>query len=154
MNSDEPYWSSLGAAITANNATGTKLIPCYLIEPQGICGAIARWRYPLVTFVFKMVSALCPGDRLVDKSSKITPLSAIRLVSPIKKAGSPPGGPYCSCRKIMAAASKVSLKKVTLELGGNLPALSLMMLSTAGLRVYLGGDRRDDNGYSSSRLHL
>ena len=99
----------------------------------------------------KVVPALATGNAVVLKPSEMTPLSALKIVELITEAGFPPGivnivngyGPVVGQalsehlkvdkisftgstlvgRKIMEAAGKSNLKRVTLELGGKSPAI-------------------------------
>ena len=98
---------------------------------------------------WKLGPALATGNAIVLKPSEFTPLAALRMIPLIEKAGFPPGvvnivnglggvagqaiaehpdiekvaftGSTLVGRKIMEAASKSNLKKVTLELGGKSP---------------------------------
>ena len=98
---------------------------------------------------WKIGPALATGNVIVLKPSEFTPLSALRMVDLIQEAGFPPGvvnfvnglghvagqaisehpdiekvaftGSTLVGRKIMEAAAKTNLKKVTLELGGKSP---------------------------------
>lgn len=98
---------------------------------------------------WKIGPALATGNSIVLKPSEFTPLTALRIIPLIEKAGFPPGvinivngfghvagaaiaehphiekvaftGSTLVGRKIMEAASKTNLKKVTLELGGKSP---------------------------------
>ncbi|KAJ7179905.1 aldehyde dehydrogenase domain-containing protein [Mycena crocata] len=116
-------------------------------EPIGVCGQIIPWNYPIVRW--KVAPALAVGCTIVMKPSELTPLTALKLSELIKEAGFPPGvvntvpslghvggaalsahpdvdkvaftGSTITGRKIMEAAAKSNLKKVTLELGGKSP---------------------------------
>ena len=98
---------------------------------------------------WKIGPALATGNTIVLKPSEFTPLTAIRICELIQEAGFPPGvvnivtgigkiagaaisshmridkvaftGSTLVGRKIMDAAAKSNLKKVTLELGGKSP---------------------------------
>jgi aldehyde dehydrogenase (NAD+) len=100
---------------------------------------------------WKLAPALATGNTIVLKTSEITPLSAQLVCKLINEAGFPPGvvniltgygdivgqaiaehpriwkvaftGSTLTGRKILQAASKSNLKKVTLELGGKSPAI-------------------------------
>ena len=100
-------------------------------------------------FAWKVAPALATGNTIVMKPSEFTPLSAIRMCHLIHQAGFPPGvvnvvtgygnttgaaisshmriekvaftGSTLVGRKIMEAAAKSNLKKITLELGGKSP---------------------------------
>ena len=97
-------------------------------------------------FSWKIGPALATGNTIVLKPSEFTPLTALRMIPLIEEAGFPPGvvniingygqtagqaisehmkiekvaftGSTLVGRKIMEAAAKSNLKKVTLELGG------------------------------------
>ena len=100
---------------------------------------------------WKIAPALATGNCVILKPSEFTPLSALRLCDLITQAGFPPGsvnivnglgstvgqamaehmqiekiaftGSTFTGRKIMEAASRTNLKKVTLELGGKNPVI-------------------------------
>ncbi|KAJ3508204.1 hypothetical protein NMY22_g16692 [Coprinellus aureogranulatus] len=118
-------------------------------EPIGVVGQIIPWNVPLIMFVWKIAPALATGNTVVLKPSELTPLTALRMCSLINEAGVPAGvvnvvtgygntvgaaisshpriekvaftGSTLVGRKIMEAAAKSNLKKVTLELGGKSP---------------------------------
>lgn len=120
-------------------------------EPIGVCGQIIPWNYPIQMFMWKVAPALAAGNTIVIKPAEQTPLSALRLAELAAEAGFPPGvlnvvnglgaitgnaisshmdidkvaftGSTITGRKIMEAASKSNLKKVTLELGGKSPVV-------------------------------
>ena len=99
----------------------------------------------------KLAPALATGNTVVFKPSELTPLSAHKLGELVNEAGFPPGvvnivtgygnaagqamaesmgirkiaftGSTLTGRKIMEAASKSNLKRVSLELGGKTPAI-------------------------------
>lgn len=112
--------------------------------PLGVVGAIAPWNFPMVLAMLKVGPALLTGNTLVLKPSPFTPLSTLRfaeLVSDVVPAGvlnvvtgsdrlgpwltAHPGidkvsftGSTATGKRVMESASH-SLKRVTLELGGN-----------------------------------
>ncbi len=119
-------------------------------KPLGVVGAITPWNFPVILAVFKIASALRAGNTLVLKPSPFTPLATLRLGELLQQA-LPPGvlnvvsggdrlgalvsehpavrkvsftGSVATGKKIMAAAAP-DLKRVTLELGGNDPAIVL-----------------------------
>lgn len=120
-------------------------------EPIGVCGQIIPWNYPIQMFMWKVAPALAAGNTIVIKPAEQTPLSALRLAELAVEAGFPPGvlnvvngpgavtgdaisrhmdidkvaftGSTVTGRKIMEAAAKSNLKKVTLELGGKSPVV-------------------------------
>ncbi|KAG5637839.1 hypothetical protein H0H81_003044 [Sphagnurus paluster] len=100
---------------------------------------------------WKVAPALAVGCTIVMKPSEVTPLTALKLSELVKEAGFPPGvintvpslgtvggaalashhdvdkvaftGSTITGRKVMEAAAKSNLKKVSLELGGKSPHL-------------------------------
>jgi len=102
-------------------------------------------------WAWKVAPALAVGCTIVMKPSELTPLTALKLSELVKEAGFPPGvlntvpslgpvggaalaahpdvdkiaftGSTLTGRKIMEAAAKSNLKKVSLELGGKSPHL-------------------------------
>ncbi|KAG1851609.1 putative 1-pyrroline-5-carboxylate dehydrogenase [Suillus subalutaceus] len=120
-------------------------------EPIGVVGAIVPWNFPLSTLIMKLAPALACGNTIVAKPSEFTPLSALYLCTLIREAGFPPGvvnivpgygdtagqavgesmiidkvaftGSTLTGRKIMEAAARSNLKKISLELGGKSPSI-------------------------------
>ena len=116
--------------------------------PIGTVGAITPWNYPLLLAAFKVAPALATGNTLVLKPSPFTPLTTLKLgelASPILPPGvfnvvtggdalgpaltGHPGidkiaftGSTETGRKVMRSAAD-GLKRLTLELGGNDPAI-------------------------------
>lgn len=117
-------------------------------EPIGVVAAITPWNFPLAMVTRKLAPALAAGCSAILKPSEETPLSAHALLFLAKEAGVPQGVLQClsgNAEKIGAALmdSKVvrkisftgstrvgqllaeqsakTLKKVSLELGGNAP---------------------------------
>lgn len=119
-------------------------------EPIGVVAAITPWNVPLGLAAWKFVPALLAGNTMVLKPSPFTPVATARLaelVRTILPAGvltvvtggddlgaamtrhPIPGkvtmtGSIATGRKVAAAAAD-GLKRVTLELGGNDPAIVL-----------------------------
>jgi len=116
----------------------------------GVVGAIAPWNAPVVLAVAKIANALLVGDTLILRPSPFTPLSALYL-GMLGRDIFPPGvfnvitgdasigaamtahpkiakisftGSTATGKKIAIAAAP-TLKKLTLELGGNDPAIVL-----------------------------
>ncbi|SAL31335.1 succinate semialdehyde dehydrogenase [Caballeronia udeis] len=117
-------------------------------EPVGVVAAITPWNFPLAMITRKAGPALAAGCTMVLKPSEETPLSALALAILAEEAGIPPGvfnvvsgnavaigaaltaSPVVrklsftgSTRvgKLLAAQSADTLKKLSLELGGNAP---------------------------------
>ena len=118
--------------------------------PLGVVGAIVPWNFPLLLAVWKIAPALMAGCTVVVKPSPYTPLCdlkfaemAIGIVPPgvlnCVSGGNDQGqcltehpdiakiaftGSTATGRKVMGACAE-SIKRVTLELGGNDPAIVL-----------------------------
>jgi acyl-CoA reductase-like NAD-dependent aldehyde dehydrogenase len=119
-------------------------------KPLGVVAAITPWNFPIILAVWKIAPALLAGNTLVLKPSPYTPLSSLKL-GEILSSVLPPGvlnvvsggdgvgvqltqhpdvrkisftGSVPTGKKIMAVAAP-DLKRVTLELGGNDPAVVL-----------------------------
>ena len=113
-------------------------------KPIGVVGSITPWNWPVLIASWHIVPAVRTGNTVVIKPSPYTPLSTLRLVELINEV-LPPGvvnvitgpdslgaalsshpaigkmvftGSTATGRKVMAAAAP-TLKKLTLELGGN-----------------------------------
>jgi acyl-CoA reductase-like NAD-dependent aldehyde dehydrogenase len=119
-------------------------------RPLGVVGAIVPWNYPLLLMAFKLPAALLTGNTIVLKPAATTPLTSLafgRLVADIVPPGvinvisdrndlgaaitRHPGirkisftGSTETGRRVMAGASP-TLKRLTLELGGNDAAIVL-----------------------------
>ena len=120
-----------------------------LREPVGVVGLIIPWNFPLLMCAWKLAPALAAGNTAILKPAEETPLTALRLGELILEAGFPdgvvniltgPGEPTGAAltaemdvdkvsftgstevgRKVMEAAARSNLKKVSLELGGKSP---------------------------------
>ncbi|GJH25479.1 MULTISPECIES: NAD-dependent succinate-semialdehyde dehydrogenase [Caballeronia] len=120
-------------------------------EPVGIVAAITPWNFPLAMIARKIAPALAAGCTVVGKPAEDTPLTALALVMLAHEAGVPAGalnligasrenaqeavGDWLEdgrVRKItftgstpvgkyLARESAGTLKKLSLELGGNAP---------------------------------
>jgi acyl-CoA reductase-like NAD-dependent aldehyde dehydrogenase len=121
-----------------------------LRKPLGVVAAITPWNFPVSLASWKIAPALLAGNTLVLKPSPFTPLSSLRI-GELLRGALPPGvfnvvsggdalGAWMTAhpvpRKIsftgsvatgkrVAAAAAPDLKRVTLELGGNDPAILL-----------------------------
>jgi len=121
-----------------------------LRQPVGVVAAITPWNFPLAMIARKAAPALAAGCTMVLKPSGKTPFSALALAFLAHEAGVPPGvfqvvtgasGPIGDAlttdrrvRKFtftgstatgakLAAACMGTVKRVSLELGGNAPFL-------------------------------
>ncbi|WP_375201505.1 NAD-dependent succinate-semialdehyde dehydrogenase [Hyphococcus sp.] len=119
-------------------------------EPIGVCAAITPWNFPLAMLTRKAAPALAAGCTMVAKPASQTPLSAYALAVLAEEAGVPPGvlnvitgkasmiggllTSSSAVRKIsftgsteigaqLMEASAASIKRLSLELGGNAPLL-------------------------------
>jgi len=130
-------------------ARGKKLMA--VKEPVGVVAAITPWNFPLAMIARKIAPALAAGCTVVAKPAEDTPLTALALVALAQEAGFPAGTLNMvsasrertpevvdvwlrdpRVRKItftgstpvgkhLARASADTLKKLSLELGGNAP---------------------------------
>jgi acyl-CoA reductase-like NAD-dependent aldehyde dehydrogenase len=118
--------------------------------PLGVVTAITPWNFPVALFTIKAVPALLAGNTVVAKPAPTTPLTTLR-VAEIYCAHLPAGvlnviidcndlgseltshpdvrkvsftGSTATGKKVMGSAAGL-LKRVTLELGGNDPAIVL-----------------------------
>ena len=119
-------------------------------KPYGVVAAITPWNFPISIAMGKVSTALIAGNTVVLKPSPYTPLSTLKIAEVIKDelppgvlniiSGSDPLGASLTAhplvRKIdftgsvgtgkrVAAAAAPDLKRFTLELGGNDPAIVL-----------------------------
>lgn len=121
-----------------------------LRQPVGVVAAITPWNFPAAMITRKAGAALAAGCTMVVKPSELTPLSALALAVLAEEAGVPPGvlnvisgrsseigGAWMSdprVRKLSFTGSQTvgqllmrqaadTLKRVSLELGGNAPFL-------------------------------
>jgi succinate-semialdehyde dehydrogenase/glutarate-semialdehyde dehydrogenase len=120
-------------------------------EPVGVVAAITPWNFPLAMIARKIAPALAAGCTVLAKPAEDTPLTALALVKLAQEAGIPDGvvnivtasrgqtpvvvGEWLAdprVRKItftgstavgksLARDSAATLKKLSLELGGNAP---------------------------------
>jgi len=120
-------------------------------QPLGVVAALVPWNFPVAMILRKAAAALAAGCTMIAKPSPETPLTALSLAYLAEKAGYPKGvfnvlpttldnTPSLSealCRhptvkkvtftgstrvgKLLVAQCADTLKKLTLELGGNCP---------------------------------
>lgn len=141
------YWlmgaASLDLPVTVNEDSDERYSETRHV-PLGVVGAIAPWNFPMVLAMFKVGPALLAGNAMVLKPSPFTPLTTLKF-GEIAKDILPPGvlnivtggdalGPWMTShpgfdkisftgstatgRRVMESAAP-TLKRVTLELGGN-----------------------------------
>ena len=120
-------------------------------QPIGVCAAITPWNFPIAMITRKVAPALAAGCPVVIKPAEQTPLSALAVAELAQRAGMPPGvlnvltadsdnsiaigGVLCASDtvrhlsftgstevgRILMQQSAPSIKKLSLELGGNAP---------------------------------
>ncbi|SFC39014.1 succinate semialdehyde dehydrogenase [Polaromonas sp. OV174] len=117
-------------------------------QPVGVTAAITPWNFPAAMITRKAAPALAAGCTMVIKPSELTPLTALSLVALAYEAGIPAGvisvvvgdaraigGEWMqdsrvrkvsftgstAVGKILYAQSADTVKKLSLELGGNAP---------------------------------
>lgn len=139
--------ASLDIPVTVNEDSAERYSETRHV-PLGVVAAIAPWNYPLILASFKLGPALLAGNCVILKPSPFTPLTALKLgelaadifpagVLNVISGGDAVGpwltshagidkvsftGSTATGKKVIAAASD-TLKRVTLELGGNDPAI-------------------------------
>lgn len=141
------HWCAEVAKLTPETIT-LEDTPDTLVQvrrvPLGVVGAIVPWNFPVALAFFKIAPALLTGNTVVLKPSPNTPLTALKLGELLRDvlplgvlnviSGGDALGPWLSShpgidkisftgstatgRKVMASAS-ATLKRLTLELGGN-----------------------------------
>jgi len=117
-------------------------------EPVGVVGCITPWNFPIAMITRKVGPALAAGCTVVAKPASQTPFSALALAALAERAGLPPGvlnvitgsaseiGAELTSNpivrkisftgsteigKVLMAQCASTVKKVSLELGGNAP---------------------------------
>ncbi|MDR5758478.1 NAD-dependent succinate-semialdehyde dehydrogenase [Caballeronia sp. LZ035] len=117
-------------------------------EPIGVCAAITPWNFPAAMITRKVGPALAAGCPIVVKPAEATPFSAFAMAVLAERAGIPKGvlsiltgdpkaigeemtgNPIVrklsftgstAVGRLLMAQSAPTVKKVTLELGGNAP---------------------------------
>jgi succinate-semialdehyde dehydrogenase/glutarate-semialdehyde dehydrogenase len=119
-----------------------------LREPIGVCAAITPWNFPLAMITRKVAPALAAGNPIIVKPAEATPLSALALMVLAERAGIAGGvlqvltgdpraiggaltaSPVVrklsftgstEVGRLLYAQSAPTIKKLSLELGGNAP---------------------------------
>jgi succinate-semialdehyde dehydrogenase/glutarate-semialdehyde dehydrogenase len=137
-----------GETIPTTDPTKRYLV---LKQPVGVCAAITPWNFPIAMITRKVAPALAAGCPVVIKPAEATPLSALACAELALRAGMPPGVlnvlsadaqrsiaiGHVLCEsdvvrhlsftgstevgRILAAQCAPTIKKISLELGGNAP---------------------------------
>jgi succinate-semialdehyde dehydrogenase / glutarate-semialdehyde dehydrogenase len=133
-------------------------------QPIGVCVAITPWNFPIAMITRKVAPALAAGCTIVVKPAEETPLCALAIARLGQDAGLPPGVLNIVTTKDAPAVGKVlcddervrklsftgstevgkilyrqcagTVKKLTLELGGNAP---LVVFDDANLDQAVAG---------------
>lgn len=119
-------------------------------EPVGVCAAITPWNFPAAMITRKVAPALAAGCTIVVKPASQTPLSALALAELALRAGVPAGAfsvvtgsataiggaltaspvvrklsftGSTGIGRLLAAQCAPTLKRLSLELGGNAPCI-------------------------------
>ncbi|MEK9951785.1 MAG: NAD-dependent succinate-semialdehyde dehydrogenase [Curvibacter sp.] len=120
-------------------------------QPIGVCAAITPWNFPLAMITRKVAPALAAGCPVIIKPAELTPLTALAAAELAVRAGIPAGvlnmvtadsdnsiavgKVFCASDvvrhisftgstevgRILMAQSAPTVKKLSLELGGNAP---------------------------------
>jgi len=132
--------------VLASPASDQRLVT--LRQPVGVCAAITPWNFPAAMITRKVAPALAAGCSIVIKPAELTPLSAFALAELAHRAGVPAGvlqvvtgdaktigavltgSPIVrklsftgstEVGRILMAQSAATVKRLSLELGGNAP---------------------------------
>ena len=120
-------------------------------QPIGVCAAITPWNFPIAMITRKVAPALAAGCPVIIKPAEQTPLSALAVAELAQRAGMPAGVLNVLCAnsdnsieigkvlcssdvvrhlsftgstevgRILARQCANTIKKISLELGGNAP---------------------------------
>lgn len=132
--------------VIAGAVDGLKILTSH--EPVGLSVAITPWNFPAAMITRKAGAALAAGCAMVIKPSELTPLTALAIAELALRAGVPNGvlnvvtglpseigtalsGHPAVCKlsftgstlvgRLLAAQCAPTLKRLSLELGGNAP---------------------------------
>ena len=119
-------------------------------RPIGVTAAIVPWNFPIILMMWKVLPALLTGNTVIVKPSPFTPLCSVRIIEAAQEHF-PPGvvqcilgddslGPMITAHphidkigftgstqtgRLVAKSCAATLKRMTLELGGNDPSIVL-----------------------------
>lgn len=129
-------------------ATNANLRHVVLKQPIGVCAAITPWNFPAAMITRKVAPALAAGCTIIVKPASETPFTALALAHLAQEAGLPTGvlqivtGEPAPIGEVLTADPRIAklsftgstavgrtlmqqssgtLKKLSLELGGNAP---------------------------------
>jgi len=121
-----------------------------LKRPVGVVGAVTPWNFPAAMITRKVAPALAAGCTVVLKPSELTPFTALALARLARRVGVPPGAlnvvtgdasaigrvltthpavakftftGSTAVGKMLTAQCASTMKRVSMELGGNAPLL-------------------------------
>lgn len=136
-----------GAVLQAPQATQRLVV---VKQPIGVCAAITPWNFPAAMITRKAAPALAAGCTMIVKPAEQTPLTALALAKLAQDAGIPAGvlqvitGDAAQVGKVLCDSPVVrklsftgstevgrilmaqcapTIKKLSLELGGNAPVI-------------------------------
>jgi len=139
-----------GETLASPDATKRMLV---IRQPVGVCAAITPWNFPMAMITRKVAPAIAAGCSIVIKPAEQTPLTALALAELAQRAGFPAGvvnvitcdgersiaAGKALCEsptvrklsftgstavgRILMAQCAPTIKKLSLELGGNAPFL-------------------------------
>ncbi|EXK38435.1 hypothetical protein FOMG_08828 [Fusarium oxysporum f. sp. melonis 26406] len=136
-----------GTVVESSDSTKRVLV---IKQPVGVVGIITPWNFPAAMITRKVAAALAAGCSCVVKPAPETPLTALALASLAAQAGFPPGSfnivttkahtidigrvltqhpiirkfsftGSTAIGKLLASQCTTTMKRVSLELGGNAP---------------------------------
>jgi len=169
----EEIGRALESEVLAGDGTETRVER----EPLGVVAAITPWNFPLMIAIWHTMPALRSGNTVVIKPSEFTPLTTLRAAEIINEI-LPPGvfnivtgdgslgaaisqhpdinkivftGSTPTGKKIMESAAG-SLKRITLELGGNDAAIVLPDTDVASAAPKIFATALFNNGQTCAAL--
>lgn len=146
------YYAAEGVRIegATNPTEDAKYRSWVLYQPVGVCGLITPWNYPVSLLSWKLGPAFAAGCTAVVKPTTVTPLSPLAFCRALTDGGLPAGvvnvvtgsgavlgealvrhprvskiamtGSTATGKRLMELAGPL-LKKISLELGGQCPAV-------------------------------
>lgn len=163
-----------GTTVYSPNKAYGELYHAVERRPMGVVVAHIAWNYPVAMMALKIGPAMVAGDPLIIKPASDTPLSTLYIGAICEKIGLPAGvinfvsgppsvvartlntstiprmitliGSSETGRRAMAEASATSIKKFSLELGGNAPVIVMpdsdvdyVVANTVGMKVSNAG---------------
>lgn len=146
-------------------------------KPLGVVASITPWNWPVMIAIWHVMPAMLAGNTVVIKPSPLTPLSTLRVVELLQGA-LPPGvlnavagddalGPVMTehpdvakvcftgstrTGKAVMASAAPTLKRLTLELGGNDAGVVLPDCDPAGIAEGLFWGALINNGQTCAAL--